>query len=1082
MNLSAPFIRRPVATTLLTVAVIIAGLLGYRQLPVAPLPNVEFPTIMVQAQMAGASPETMATSVAGVLERYLGQIAGVTEMTSQSSSGNTRIVLQFDLSRDIEGAAKDVQAAINASRTDLPSSLRSNPTYRKFNPADAPILILALSSPTRDRGQIYDTAATILQQKLSQVEGVGNVDVNGASLPAVRVELNPHSLAKYGIALEDVRAALASANANSPKGIIESSSQRWQIYANDQASKAADYRDITVAVRNGAAIKLTDVASVIDSVEDVRNAGFINGDPAVLLTVYNQPGANVIETVDRVRAVLPQLRAALPGDVTLTETGDRSVTIRASFRDTQRALVIAVLLVVGVVFVFLGSLRAAIIPSVAVPTSIIGTFGLMALAGYSLDNFSLMALTIATGFVVDDAIVVLENISRRMEEGETRLVAALNGAKEVGFTVLSMSLSLIAVFLPLLVMGGIIGRLFEEFSITLSMAIAISLVISLTTTPMMCAVLLPRERKEKRPGLGMRAMSAAQRGYDRSLGWVLAHPRLVLTSLLITIVLNVVLYAIVPKGFMPSQDTGLLMGGIRADSAISFTLMQQKLRQVQQIVASDPGVDQVIGSTGGRTTNSANVFITLKPRAERDSADAILARLRPKLAQVPGARLFMFSRQDLRVGGRQSFAQYQYTLQGDDTRELDAWSERLVQALRHEPSVNDVNSDQEEGGLQMQLVLDRTTAARYGLSPDVIDATLYDAFGQRSVSTIHSDMNEYRVIMELAPEFLTDPSALDTIYISGSGARASGSSRTNSTTSSSAATAGSDTATAVRNQATNAIATGGSASTSSGAAVSTRNETMIPLSAFAHYEPGRTPTQIRHQGQFASATISFNLTDGASLGDAVAAIDRAAAEIHLPTSIQGSFSGTAATFQSTSQNQPLLILAALVTIYIVLGVLYESYVHPITILSTLPSAGVGAVLALLVSGTEFSVIALIGVILLIGIVKKNAIMMVDFALQAERNEGLAPLEAIHRAAVQRFRPIMMTTLAALLGALPLALDFGEGGEIRRPLGIAIIGGLIVSQLLTLYTTPVVYLTLDRLRRRSAAKWRSFMRGNRRAAS
>ncbi|SHO65588.1 multidrug efflux pump [Pseudoxanthobacter soli DSM 19599] len=1082
MNLSAPFIRRPVATTLLTVAVIIAGLLGYRQLPVAPLPNVEFPTIMVQAQMAGASPETMATSVAGVLERYLGQIAGVTEMTSQSSSGNTRIVLQFDLSRDIEGAAKDVQAAINASRTDLPSSLRSNPTYRKFNPADAPILILALSSPTRDRGQIYDTAATILQQKLSQVEGVGNVDVNGASLPAVRVELNPHSLAKYGIALEDVRAALASANANSPKGIIESSNQRWQIYANDQASKAADYRDITVAVRNGAAIKLTDVASVIDSVEDVRNAGFINGDPAVLLTVYNQPGANVIETVDRVRAVLPQLRAALPGDVTLTETGDRSVTIRASFRDTQRALVIAVLLVVGVVFVFLGSLRAAIIPSVAVPTSIIGTFGLMALAGYSLDNFSLMALTIATGFVVDDAIVVLENISRRMEEGETRLVAALNGAKEVGFTVLSMSLSLIAVFLPLLVMGGIIGRLFEEFSITLSMAIAISLVISLTTTPMMCAVLLPRERKEKRPGLGMRAMAAAQRGYDRSLGWVLGHPRLVLTSLLITIVLNVVLYAIVPKGFMPPQDTGLLMGGIRADSAISFTLMQQKLRQVQQIVASDPGVDQVIGSTGGRTTNSANVFITLKPRAERDSADAILARLRPKLAEVPGARLFMFSRQDLRVGGRQSLAQYQYTLQGDDTRELDAWSERLVQALRHEPSVTDVNSDQEEGGLQMQLVLDRTTAARYGLSPDVIDATLYDAFGQRSVSTIHSDMNEYRVIMELAPEFLTDPSTLDTIYVSGSGARASGSSRTNSTTSSSAATAGSDAATAVRNQATNAIATGGSASTSSGAAVSTRNETMIPLSAFAHYEPGRTPTQIRHQGQFASATISFNLTDGASLGDAVAAIDRAAAEIHLPTSIQGSFSGTAATFQSTSQNQPLLILAALVTIYIVLGVLYESYVHPITILSTLPSAGVGAVLALLVSGTEFSVIALIGVILLIGIVKKNAIMMVDFALQAERNEGLAPLEAIHRAAVQRFRPIMMTTLAALLGALPLALDFGEGGEIRRPLGIAIIGGLIVSQLLTLYTTPVVYLTLDRLRLRSAAKWRSFTRGNRRAAS
>ncbi|WP_334174167.1 efflux RND transporter permease subunit [Pseudoxanthobacter sp.] len=1083
MNISAPFIRRPVATTLLTIAIVIAGLIGYRTLSVAPLPQIDFPTIMVQANMAGASPDTMATSVAAVLERHLGQIAGVSEMTSQSTTGSTRIVLQFDLNRDIDGAARDVQAAINAAQADLPANLRATPTYRKFNPADAPVMIVALTSPTRDRGQLFDTAATVLQQKLSQLSGIGNVDVGGAALPAVRVELNPHALASYGIALEDVRAAIAGANANSPKGAIESGDRRWQLYANDQAVKAADYRDLVIAWRNDAPVRLSDVGTVIDSIEDVRNAGFVNGKPAILLMLFAQPGANIIETVDRVRAVLPQLKAALPADVDLTVVADRSSTIRASFRETQRTLVIAVVLVIGVVVVFLGSFRAALIPAVAVPASIIGTFAAMALAGFSLNNLSLMALTIATGFVVDDAIVVLENITRHLEAGRNRLEAALQGAQEVGFTVLSMSLSLIAVFLPLLVMGGLVGRIFEEFSLTLSMAILISMVLSLTTTPMMCAVLLRRGDKAARaPGPGARAMAAAQRAYQRSLGWSLHHPRLLLSSLIVIIGLNFVLYSIVPKGFMPMQDTGMLMGGISADKSISFAALQQKMIAVQQIVAADPGVESVAGATGGRSPSSGNIFVMLKPRAERDSADAIVSRLRTKLAKVPGARLFLFPRQDLRPGGRQSFAQYQYALIGEDSAELATWSQKLMTALQHSPVVTDLDSDLRDGALETRLVVDRDAAARYGLRPDIVNATLYDAFGQRPVTTIRKASNEYKVIMELAPDYLTDPDSLKVIHVSTSGMRAGGAAASNATaTAASAGSNSSDTA-AVRNQASNAIATGGAASTSAGAAVSTSRESMIPLASFSRYEPSTGPSQVRHQGQFAAVTLSFNLAEGRSLSDAVRAIDDAVAEIGLPTDIQGQFAGSAASFQASTNSQPLIILAALVTVYIVLGILYESYIHPVTILSTLPSAGVGAVLALLASGTEFSLIALIAVILLIGIVKKNAIMMVDFALEAERHQGLGPREAIWQAAVQRFRPIMMTTLAALLGAVPLALDFGEGGEIRRPLGIAIIGGLVVSQLLTLYTTPVVYLYLDRLRLWSARRWRGLSGRRRPTAS
>jgi len=1079
MNISALFIRRPVATTLLTIGIAIAGMFAYGKLPVSPLPQVDFPTILVRATMAGASPDNMATSVAAPLERHLGQIADVTEMTSQSSVGQTRITLQFGLNRDINGAARDVEAAINAARADLPTSLRSNPTYNKVNPADAPILILALTSKTLTAGQLYDSAATVLQQRLSQLDGVGEVDVNGSALPAVRVELNPGALFKYGIGLEDVRAALASANANSPKGAIEDGDLHFQLYTNDQASQAEQYRPLVIAYRNNAAVRLSDVAEVNDSVEDLRNAGFANGSPAVLVLIYRQPGANIIKTVDAITAALPQLQASLPADVSVTQASDRSTTIRASLDDTQRTLVIAVGLVILVVFIFLRSPRATLIPSVAVPVSIIGTFGVMYLMGYSLDNLSLMALTIATGFVVDDAIVVLENIARHLETGMPRLQAALLGAKEVGFTVLAISISLVAVFLPILLMGGIVGRLFREFAVTLSVAVLVSMVVSLTATPMMCARLL-KPQTHQRPGRLFRASESVfdtmLHLYERSLVVALRHRFTVILVLLVTIGLNIALFVVIPKGLFPQQDTGRMIGGIQADQSISFQLMEQKLAQFMAIIKADPAIASVVGFTGGRQTNSGFTFIALKPLSQRNiSADGVIARLRPKLAQVAGGRLFLQAVQDLRVGGRQSNALYQYTLQGDSSAELYEWAPKLTAALMRRPELADVNSDQQQKGLQTNLVIDRPTAARLGLTPSAIDNTLYDAFGQRDVSTIYNPLNQYHVVMEVAPRYWQTPETLRDLWVSTSGANASGTQTTQAPVGTvTAATSSSNSAALIaadsaRNQAINSIAASGHSSASSGASVTTSKETMIPLSAFSHFETGSTPLGVNHQGQFVATTISFNLPEGKSLSDATQAIRESEAEIGLPTSIHGVFAGTAQTFQQSLDSEPLLIAAALVAVYIVLGVLYESYIHPITIISTLPSAGVGAVLALLMFKTEFSIIALIGVILLIGIVKKNAIMMIDFALQAER-AGAAPAEAIFQACVMRFRPIMMTTFAAMLGALPLAFGSGDGAELRRPLGISIVGGLIVSQMLTLYTTPVIYLYLDRLSRWSKATW------------
>jgi multidrug efflux pump len=1083
MNVSAPFIARPVATTLLTVGIALAGILAFLRLPVSPLPQVDFPTISVQAQLPGASPDTMATSVAGPLERHLGQIADVTEMTSQSGVGQTRITLQFGLDRDIDGAARDVQAAINAAHADLPTSLKSNPTYRKVNPADAPILILALTSETLTRGQLYDAASNVLQQRLSQMDGIGQVIIGGSALPAVRVELNPEALFKYGIGLEDVRAALASANANSPKGAIEDGGRHYQLYTNDQANHAEDYRPLVIAYRNGAAVRLSDVADVQDSVEDLRNEGLANGKASVLVVLFRQPGANIIETVDRVKAELPHLQAAMPTDVQVTEAIDRTTTIRASLHDTERTLIIAVCLVTLVVFIFLGDVRSTLIPAVAVPISIIGTFGAMYLLNYSLDNLSLMALTIATGFVVDDAIVVLENITRYAEAGLSRTQAALRGAREVGFTVLSISLSLIAVFIPILLMGGILGRLFREFAITLSLAILVSLVISLTTTPMMCSLLL-RPRPAQRPVRRWRSpFGMLLHSYERSLTWGLRHGPLLMMVMLATIGLNVLLYVMVPKGFFPQQDTGRLVGSIQADQSISFQLMRRKLGQMMSIVQHDPAVASVVGFTGAGSgggqsaTNTGSVYVSLKPLSQRGAtADQVIARLRRELSQVPGGRLFLQAVQDIRVGGRASNAQFQYTLQADTTEEVYTWAPKLLDALQHSPVLADVNSDQQQKGLETDILIDRDTASRLGLQTSQIDNTLYDAFGQRQVSTIYSAINQYHVIMEVDPRYWQNPATLKDIYVSTAGGNPSGTATTNApagTAAASTAAAGSTSSVnnSARNASINALANSGKGSASAGAAVSTGQESMIPLAAFTHYGPGNTPLSVNHQGLFVASTISFNLQPGYSLSDARAELRRASAEIHMPSSVRGSLQGTARVFEESVANEPILIMAALAAVYIVLGILYESYIHPITILSTLPSAGVGAVLALLAFKTEFSIIAMIGVILLIGIVKKNAIMMIDFAIEAKRAQNLSARDAIFQACLLRFRPIMMTTTAALFGAVPLALSFGEGGEIRRPLGISIVGGLLVSQLLTLYTTPVLYLYLDRLSTWSQRSWR-----------
>jgi len=1018
MSLSSPFIDRPVGTTLLTVSIILAGILGYLLLPVAPLPQVEFPTISVSAAMPGASPETMASAVATPLEKQFGKIAGVSEMTSSSYLGTTSIVLQFELDRNIDSAARDVQAAINAASGQLPADLPNAPSYRKVNPADAPIMILALTSETYTKAAMFDAASTILQQKMAQIQGVGNINVGGAAPPAVRVDVNPTLLNNFGLGLADIRRTLASSNANSPKGMLEDDRFNWSLSTTDQLFTADQYRPMIISYRNNAPIRLGDVATVMDSVENIRAGAVANGKPAIVLVVYRQPGANIIETVDSIREKVPQLQAEIPAGIQLQIMMDRTTTIRASVEEVQFTLLLSIGLVILVIFVFLRNVRATLIPSVAVPVSLIGTFGVMYLCGFSIDNLSLMALTIATGFVVDDAIVVIENITRHLELGASPREAALKGAKEIGFTVVSISLSLIAVFIPLLLMGGIIGRLFREFAITLSVAILVSMLVSLTTTPMMCAALL-KSHKQVRHGRIYRfsewVFDSILMVYEWSLRWVLRHQFLVLMATFGTIALTVFLYVIVPKGFFPQQDTGRLVGTLKADQDTSFQAMETMLYQFSSEILKDPAVEGLNASTGGgwgSTANNARMFITLKPWEDRRlSADQVIGRLRGKLSKIPGAKLTLQATQDLRVGGRPSSSQYQYTLRGDSLEELNEWGPKLVDALSklRDQGLVDVDTDQQNRGLEARLTVDRNLTARLGITQQMVDDTLYDAFGQRQVSTIYTPLNQYRVVMGLEPQFLQDPESLKYIYLTGP------------------------------------------------------NGTQIPLSTVAKFESGTNALAVSHSGLFPSITISFNLVPGTSLGDAIEAIRETERQMLLPSTIHGSFSGTAQAFETSLQNQPWLILAALVTVYIVLGVLYESYIHPITILSTLPSAGVGAILALLICRVELNVMALIGIILLIGIVKKNAIMMIDFALEAERREGKSPEEAIFEACLLRFRPITMTTMAALLGALPLAIGTGTGAELRQPLGIAIVGGLIFSQMLTLYTTPVVYIYLDRLR-------------------
>jgi hydrophobe/amphiphile efflux-1 (HAE1) family protein len=1016
VNVSEPFIRRPVATALLSAALLLAGAGAYAVLPVAPLPRVDFPTIQVSAGLPGASPETMASAVATPLERRFGRIAGLSEITSTSSLGQTQITLQFDLDRDVDAAGRDVQAAINAAAGDLPQNLPTRPNFRKVNPADAPILILAVSSETLPLSQVFDTANAILAQKIAQVEGVGQVFVGGGQQPAVRVQVDPAALAGVGLSLEDVRSVLTRSTVNQPKGAVSGAERSWVIGANDQLLRAAGFRPLVIGYANGSPVRLGDVADVVDSVENTRIAGWVDGKRAVLMLIRRQPGANILDVIDRVRAILPDLTRAVSPAVDVRVAQDRSQTIRASVRDVQITLLVSVLLVVLVVYVFLRSARATLIPTVAVPLAIVGTFAGMYLLGYSINNLSLMALTISAGFVVDDAIVVTENVTRFVEGGRTPLQAALEGARQIGFTIVSITVSLLAVFIPILMMGGIIGRLFREFAVTLSLAIALSAVLSLTLTPLMASRLLRADEPSRRGWLHRTTQGLFDRllrGYDRGLEWVLAHHTLMLVVTLGAAVLSVWLYVVVPKGLFPQQDTGALAGIAEAPQDISFPAMRDRVELVNRTVLAHPAVQSMVAFTGGfGSINTGNVFIQLRPKGERrQSADEVIGELRPKLAQVPGIALFLQSVQDVRLGGRASRTQYQYTLQDANLAELNAWAPRLLEKLRTVPELRDVASDQQTSALQLNVTVDRDAASRLGITSQVVDDTLYDAFGQRQVATMFTQLNQYRVVLEVKPPLAGRPDDLRRIFVP--------------------------------------TPAGG----------------QVPLSAIATFAPSPTSLSVNHQGQFPAVTLSFNLAPGVSLGQALGAVRHAEQQIGLPGNVHAAPQGTAQAFVQSLKDEPLLVLLALIAVYIVLGVLYESYIHPVTILSTLPSAGVGALLALLLSRTEFTIIALIGIILLIGIVKKNAIMMIDFALEAERDEGLSTRDAIHRACLLRFRPIMMTTMAALLGAVPLALGTGAGAELRRPLGLTIVGGLLLSQLLTLFTTPVVYLFLDRFSRR-----------------